>query len=361
MNAESFRLLVSGERRDFTSMATRGLLHLCEVPYFFATFLRNFCYDKGIIASESFSKPIISVGNVTLGGTGKSPLIAWLVRHFLANQNRPGLISRGYKKNDSGVNDEFLELAFHFPEVPHLLNRNRCEAARELIYRVASESVDVILLDDAFQHRKIARDLDIVLIDAMNPFGFGHLFPRGMLRESLKCLNRADIILLSRADCVSEKERMFLRDKICTQFPCQIWGEVCHSPAFLVDIKSREHFPIQSLQDKKIAAFCGIGNPGAFQKTLANALQESGAEIVEMSIFPDHHLFSESEIVRIVDSAQKLGATQILCTMKDFVKLDPLWFGDISTAAISISLQFLAGEEEFVRQIDQTIINGKKN
>jgi hypothetical protein len=238
--------LVSRQRRGLGASVIRGCLNLLELPYFSVTSLRNFLYDFGVFPTHRISLPIISVGNLTLGGTGKSPMVAWLGRFFLDLGFQPGLISRGYGKSVNHVNDEFLELAFRLPSVPHRLNRNRVAAAQDFLVPNGLNPVDLLILDDAFQHRRIARNLDIVLLDASEPFGYEHVFPRGTLRESIAALRRADVVLLffeanSQIQATERQLVSFIRDEVkpCIfvvnkwdtmvgQMPTETWGEYLH-------------------------------------------------------------------------------------------------------------------------------------
>ena len=192
-----YRAIVSGQRSGLGGWLLRGGLRLAETPYALAMRLRNWQFDRGRKAIQSVPVPVISVGNLTMGGTGKTPLVAWVARWLRQHDVRVTLISRGYGASAGGRNDEALELEHQLPDVPHLQNPDRLAAARLALEEFECQA---ILLDDGFQHRRIARDLDIVLLDACEPFGYGHVFPRGMLREPLAGLNRADVLALSRAD-----------------------------------------------------------------------------------------------------------------------------------------------------------------
>jgi tetraacyldisaccharide 4'-kinase len=339
IDANTFRELVSGRRKGVKAAAVRGLLDLLELPYYSAMSLRNLFYDTGVFHTHQLPLPIVSVGNLTLGGTGKSPLVAWLARFFLEHNRQPGIISRGYAQSVNGVNDEFLELAFHLPSVPHRLNRNRVAAAREFL---DSQNVDVLILDDAFQHRRIARNLDIVLLDALEPFGYEHIFPRGMLRESITALRRAEVVLLSRADLADETKRRKIRNRVLAYSPNILWGEIVHEPQSLVSFAKTET-DIAAIRDKRILAFCGIGNPNAFRQTL----ECCGAKVVELIPFPDHHQFSRNDLDGLEQIAGKHGVDLILCTMKDFVKIDRHISGTVPVQAVLINIRFLSGETAF--------------
>ncbi len=225
-----FRDLVSGRRRGAMAAALRGTLAAAEVPYSWAVGWRNRGYDRGLSAVYRVDVPTISVGNLTLGGTGKTPMVEWIVRQFLAQGKIVGIISRGYGAHD-GPNDEALELAWKLPGVPHVQNPDRVAAARRAIEEYECQ---VLVLDDAFQHRRIARDLDIVLLDALEPLGYGHVFPRGTLREPVEGLARANVVALSRADLLTAEQREAIRNRVAKLSPRAAWIEVVHAPLALV-------------------------------------------------------------------------------------------------------------------------------
>lgn len=379
MDGKRFRELVSGRTRGFSARVFRCFLACLAGPYGLIVRCRNFLYDCGLLKTNRFSVPVISVGNITLGGTGKSPMIAWLGRFCLQKGLKPGIISRGYGRirptsksdatesgenrddskatsrvadsthpaNSQGVNDEFLELAFLLPDVAHLQNPDRGAAAREFLDRTESERPDILLLDDAMQHRRIARDLNIVLLDATEPFGFEHVFPRGTLREPLSGLRRADAVLLSRADLVTQEQRQTIRQRVARLAPDAAWAEVAHVAKQLVST-NRTTLPLFDLKDRKILAFCGIGNPIAFQKSL----EQHGANIVELLVFPDHYQYNPADYARLEQKARELGVDRLLCTMKDLVKLDGWTLPEfLSLNALEIQLHFLEGEAEFRKKL----------
>ena len=338
---ERFYELVSGREVGITAEVFRGGLRLLEVPWCSVVAVRNFLYDQRMLSTHRFSVPIISVGNLTLGGTGKSPMVAWLCRFFLDQNLRPGLVSRGYQKLSSEGNDEFREMSHRFPTVPHLQDRNRVKAIQKLLQ---TEQVDRIILDDAFQHRRVERNIDLVLLDATAPFGFGHVFPRGTLRESINGLRRADIALLTRSDLADEAERQKIRERVLSINPNIIWGETIHVPTSLISAPfSAQSFsaePITSISGRSVLAFCGIGNPAAFQKTL----EQCGAHVAKLIPFPDHYHYTSRDADALIQTAKELGTDSILCSMKDLVKLTPMDFSACLLRAVSIEIQFTVGE-----------------
>jgi tetraacyldisaccharide 4'-kinase len=316
--------LMSGRRRGVMPAAARALLRAAEVPYACVVAHRNRRFDRGRAVVNRVGVPVISVGNVTTGGTGKTPMVAWLARWFRRRDARVTLISRGYKADEGALNDEALELERQLPDVPHLQNPDRIAAARTAIEELECQ---LILLDDAFQHRRIHRDLDIVLLDAVEPFGFGHLLPRGLLRESPRGLSRADVVVLSRADAIEPRRREEVYRQARTHAPRADWVEVSHQPRRLSNATGQVQ-TVGELNGPRIAAFCGIGNPQGFRHTLACC----GIRPVGFRSFPDHHRFQSSDIDQLAEFARSSGADALVCTGKDLVKIGvdrihdvPLW------------------------------------
>ena len=337
INPAEFRALVSGRRRGVGAMLKRCGLRVAEVPYTLGVGFRNWQFNTGRRRSEAVAVPVISVGNLTVGGTGKTPMVEWLARHFRQHDLRVAIISRGYGAEQGAVNDEALELEQKLPDVPHLQNPNRVEAAQIAIEELETQ---LILLDDAFQHRQIARDLDIVLLDALEPFGYEHLLPRGTLREPIAGLRRADVVVLTRADLLPAEERIAVRRRVERYRPDVTWVEASHAPQSLL-AASGAQASLESLRGQKVAAFCGIGNPAGFRHTIAAC----GYELVELREFPDHHLYTREDVDSLTKWAEQLPVAAVLCTCKDLVKLRVPRIGKHPLWAVSVGMQLLAGEE----------------
>ena len=283
--------------------------------------------------------PVVSVGNLTLGGTGKTPMVLWIARWLRKRGVRLTLISRGYGVQEGARNDEALELEDQLPDVPHLQNPDRVEAARSAVEQLACQ---LILLDDAFQHRRIYRDLDIVLLDATEPFGYGHVFPRGMMREPPKALARADVVALSRADMVNESRREALRRQVERFAGDALWLEMFHKPRALLRADGTEA-TIDRLTGCKVAAFCGIGNPLGFRHTLASC----GCDVVAFQEFPDHHAYEAEDLLRITQWVNgRNDVAAIVCTHKDLVKIGAARLGTRPLWALAVGMEIIAGQAE---------------
>jgi tetraacyldisaccharide 4'-kinase len=342
-----FRDVVSGRRRGVGAAALRGLLRGAEVPYTIGVAIRNRRYDAGHAVTHRVGVPVISVGNLTLGGTGKTPMVKWLARHLQNAGKRVAIVSRGYGAADGEHNDEARELAQALPDVPHVQNRDRVAGAKQAI---ADYQPDVILLDDGFQHRRLARDLDIVLLDALEPFGFEHVFPRGTLREPASGLSRAQVVCLSRADVIGADERAVIRRRVAALSPNAVWCELAHAPSRLINANGDTR-PLAWLNRRRIAAFCGIGNPVGFRHTLTS----TGSEVTAIREFPDHHAYTTTDAAELSAFARNANAESLVCTHKDLVKLNRCELDGVPVWAVEIEMRFRSGEDALTKNVVGTL------
>ncbi|MDX6613814.1 MAG: tetraacyldisaccharide 4-kinase [Blastocatellia bacterium] len=319
---------------------------------------RRMLYQRGLLRSQRISAPVISVGNLTTGGTGKTPLVESIARIVAAEGKRVCILTRGYGRKDPRqrvvVSDgkALLADAIDAGDEPRLLAENllgfaavvsdpdRVSAAIWASKNFASE---VFILDDGFQHLKIARDLNILVVDATNPWGGGQLLPRGRLREPLNGMQRADSIVITHADQATDIGS--LKVKIA-----ELAGA---KPVITSRVRTKGLRPIQqatAIADAPagpLGAFCGLGNPDSFFAHL----KLDGHSICFSRKFPDHHIYQQSEVDQLVSEARINGAQMLLTTAKDAVKLRTLRF-DMPCYALDIELSF--GEEAELRQIVQS-------
>ncbi|MGP0066369.1 MAG: tetraacyldisaccharide 4'-kinase [Isosphaeraceae bacterium] len=333
---DAYLRLIRGRSRSLPAHLARMMLSSAAILYRAAVALRNQGYDHGWLEIHRAAVPVISVGNLTVGGTGKTPMVEWVARWFRRRGKRVAILSRGYKQTQ-GLNDEGRVLEENLPDVPHLQDPDRVRSARIAVEELESE---ILVLDDGFQHRRIARDLDIVLIDALDPFGLNRLLPRGLLREPLSSLRRADLVVLSRADLVSAADRAAIRVQAERHVGPVRCVEARHAPIDLIDADGLD-IPLSDLAGRNVAAFCGIGNPEGFRRTILPLCRE----LLDLRIYPDHHDYSAADVDDLQRWARDVGANLVLTTQKDLVKLRAGTLGSSPLRALRIGLEILAGED----------------
>ena len=343
LSPAEFREIVSGRQHGQRAVVWRGLFSAIEPAYSAVVRYRNWRYDTGRTPTTRVEVPVVSVGNLTLGGTGKTPMVEWLARWFIDRGVRVAIVSRGYGAVEGQENDEAKELRQKLPTVPHLLNPKRAVGAREAIDHHGAQ---LIILDDGFQHRRLARDLDIVLVDGMEPFGFEHVFPRGTLREPLAGFARAQVIALSRSDAIEEKSRQQIHDRVRTFNRDATWLELSHQPRGLRSGDGASQ-PLDHLQGKRLLAFCGIGNPAGFR----HALVSCGYEVADFREFPDHHAYQPGDLTNLATWAEQAKVDAMICTHKDLVKLGQPIGGSRPIWALEIGLAISSGQAEFEKQL----------
>ena len=338
MDEAAFREIISGDKRGAVPTVTRGALAGRSLCYGAAVRLSTLAVHVRLKRIHEADVPVVSVGNITAGGTGKTPMVAWLVQWFQDHGLRPVILSRGYRSLPGEVNDEKLVLDQLCPGVPHLQNPNRVASSRVAVDEHAAQ---VLILDDGFQHRRLARDLDIVLIDALNPFGYGRLLPRGLLREPLAGLQRADLIIITRADQCDDDEKRRIVDRINEIRGNDAHAEVAFTPVCLVN-SAGETASFESLGDSAVTALCGIGNPAAFERTITDC----GLQIAESpQLFPDHHHYTSEDLKSVGNIANTNSAAAIVTTQKDLVKIDRDNLGNVPLWAIRIGAKILTGAD----------------
>ena len=268
---------------------------------------RSFMYSRRVLASYAVEPAVLSVGNIVAGGTGKTPMIVWLARELESRGLKVGLVSRGYRapsgdpdgedpEGSGNRNDEARMLHDMLPGVPHVQDRNRVAAAQ----RLSDAGIDVILVDDGFQHRRLSRDVDVVLVDALRPFGLPAppnggdpveaFLPRGLLREPLSALKRANAIVLTRVDSVPADVLEKLEARLSAEAPGVPIAHSQHRPKGLRD--GGQSRPLADLRGMEVDLFSGIGNPGAFEQTV----RDLGATVVSHRAFADHHNFEPADL-----------------------------------------------------------------
>ena len=320
--------IITGRTTGIIPSLLIGLL--TPLSYIYAVLLktRGWLYDCGLLKQKQLPCGVISVGNIVAGGTGKTPVVIWIAKYLQNAGFQVGVLLRGYGREDrhstlvvsdgKGVltsltesGDEASMIARKLPDVPVVVGSDRYAAGLEVI-RIWGHTEGVLILDDGFQRRQLARDLDILTIDSTQPFGTGKLLPAGTLREPKTALKRTDVLLLTRTDLAAESinfER-FRQGKPILQ--------TCHQPTRLYQLSTGEECALDLLEGQRILAVCGLGNPDAF----AGTLHQLGPEAVELLAFPDHHRYSLADLNNIVAGAHDVGANIVVTTEKDSQKLE---------------------------------------
>ncbi len=334
-----FRLLAENKQNGFGSEFWKIGLSLFSFVYGFAVRTRRSFYEKNIFKRSRLPYPVISIGNITWGGTGKTPFAELLARKISTFKKTPLVLTRGYS------HDEALELQHHLPMAVVGVGRDRLKVAR----RVAEEKrrVDVALLDDGFQHQKLFRDAEWILINAINPFGNGKLIPRGILREPLETLSRASVIVITHGNLISLEENKKLKETLKSFAPQAQFVETAMEPLFLYRAKTRVRFSLDKLEGKKVATFAGVGTPRSFQLLL----QRAGLKTVRNFEFLDHHNYSRKDLKQIKDISQSAAAEEILTTEKDFFRAKNLISEHLNPLVLAARMKIVSGEDVLTEQI----------
>lgn len=327
-------------------------LRLLSYPYLLIVRLRIFLYKTGILKTNRLKCPVISVGNLTLGGTGKTPVVEYIARFFMEKGFKPVVLTRGYGRSSKipvsvvsdgkdillsadEAGDEPCLLAENNPALPIIVGKNRFQAGN---YAIKEFKPDVIILDDGFQHLSLYRNLNVVLLNSINPLGNGHLFPAGPLREPVSSLKRAQIILHTHSDESFDKshETLSTGEDVLKFRTNHIFDKIFF-------LNEKKEIPLEELNKKRVAAFCGIGEPDSFK----NRIERYGAEVIYLKAFPDHHVYHSDDLEEVNKAAEKLNADFILTTQKDAVKIKNIASAYPSIGIVQMKIEFCEGESKF--------------
>ncbi len=337
-----FRSVLEG-RCGAGGIVLRAALAPLGILYGLAGAARAAAYRYGLAPSHQAGAPVISVGNLTVGGTGKTPFTLMLCRLLRELGRQPAILTRGYGAAVPAAADEVKLFRRLLPEVEVHAGADRVAAATAAV----AAGADVLVLDDGFQHLRLRRDLDIVLVDVACPFGGGWPLPAGLLREFAGSLARADLVCLTRCRSAGEKEVRELAEKIRRRFPQLPLLHSRHAPARLATLAGAEK-DLGTLRGLRVVAVSGIGRPEAFGQTLIDL----GAEVVDTLVFPDHHRYRRDD-VRVAELAAATRSATLVTTEKDAVKLASLPAsenpGDFLVLGIDLEVEDAAPLVERVR------------
>ncbi len=332
--------------------------------------VRYFGYRTGILRRFPLGIQVISIGNVTAGGTGKTPVTEIFARTLAAEGRKVAILSRGYRRKEAPFwvrmftqvvtkplvvsdgrhvlldsatgGDEPYMLASNLPGVAVVVDRDRVKAGRYAIKRLGC---DTIILDDGFQYQRLKHTVEVVLVDATNPFGNGSMLPRGILREPARHLKRADIIFLTkcRGDVSAVREEIRRYNDKAEIVECN------HSPRLLRDVWGREELPLSWLQGKTVCTLSGIASPKGFE----NSLRHLGAKVVWCDRYADHHRYDASEVLYALNRTADMGSDALVTTEKDAVRFPRFETAPVKCLYLRIAIEILSGDENFREIIDR--------
>lgn len=372
--------VIMNNRKGVRAKVLRVLLRGLSGIYGGVVALRLFLFRERYIHDHHLGVPVISVGNLTVGGTGKTPVVELLAKALRDRGRKVAILSRGYKSKrqrktslllrfgarlglmklppppeprvvsdfarvritDSYVaGDEPLMLAMNCPGVPVIVDRDRVNGGS---YAIKEMGADVLLLDDGLQYLRLKHRHDVVLVDRTAPWGTGFMLPRGTLREPPKNLKRASFIFLTKSDGDSEEMIVELRkyNKVADIIECR------HRPVHLQNIHTGEIIPLSVLRGKYVGAVSGIAVPQSFE----NLLRKLGAKVDVYQRFTDHHRFKEREIHQFIERCVRRDTHFILTTEKDFVRLPPMPVPDIPFCFLRVEIEILRGKEVFEKMVN---------
>jgi len=343
--------LVQGWDRGFSAGAG-GLLSAVAGSYRGLLASREWLYARGVLASRALDCPVVSVGNLTVGGTGKTPAVELAVRTLRELGHRPGVLSRGYGRRSQGVQvvadatsirldaedggDEPYLLARRLPGVPIVVGSNRFEAGT-----VARErfGITALVLDDGFQHRTLSKDLEIVMARAVNPWGNGRLLPGGPLREPLAGLARAHVVVATGARRAEDAAEV--RASVERLAPGVPVLTAVHEPTECFEASAMRFVPLSALGKTRLVAFAGIGAPDGFSRTL----RDTAVDVTAFEPFADHHWYTREDLARLERRAADTGAEGVITTEKDWVRLRTLPPLKRPMYVLSVRLRLTSGEQ----------------
>ena len=329
--------LMTDKRDDFIAKLFKFILYLASLIYALAIYLRALFYKFGIFKAEKANLKVISVGNITLGGTGKTPFVIMLAKIFAEEMKKNVcVLIRGYGW------DEQAMLKKNLPDIPVLVGENRARSCRRAIRLYGS---DTALLDDGFQHWELERDLNIVLIDSRNPFGNGSLFPRGILREPKESIKRADIVVFTKVPKTGNDINK-LKEELKAINEKLVFAEARHEPEHFYNPRKKDIVGLDSVKGKRVILISSIGDPAYFEDTIKGL----SADIAEHIIFPDHHDYRAKDIDKIKAICGERKFDYLVTTEKDAIKLNRMGFflGEYILLILVVEMAIIKGKEELI-------------
>ncbi|MEA3490102.1 MAG: tetraacyldisaccharide 4'-kinase [Candidatus Omnitrophota bacterium] len=334
--------LMKDEYGGVPHVMVKGVLRLLSWIYSAAVKVVDLAYRSGLRREHRISVPVVSVGNITLGGTGKTPFTVSLADHFLAEGKKPAVLIRGYG------NDENRMLRDELPDIPVYAGQDRVRNA----FKAVNNGSDILILDDGFQHRRIARDLNILMLDGACFFGNGSLLPRGLLREPLSAMKRADMFALTKTDMIDDERRRDMVKALDRAVPGKPVVFTRHSPTFLSDATGAA-YETGLLSGKKICLVSGIADPDYFAFLVRNL----GAKIVARREYGDHYRYRQADIESVLAECNGKDVEAIVVTRKDYVKIKDLDISRIEERlfVLNIVIEVLEGKEQLIAGLNSVV------
>lgn len=327
-----FRALAEDREQGLLSSFLKPVLGAAALGYGSASGMIRRMHERKILTRKKFPFPVLSVGNLTWGGTGKTPLVEYLARRLSDRGRVPLILTRGYS------HDEIHQIQHHLPRVRFGVGKNRIKAAEKALREAP---VDVAILDDGMQHWAVERDLDVVTVNALNPFGNEKLIPRGILREPLTALTRAGIIMISNANLLDEQGLKDLKKRISDLAPKALVVESYMEPLFFYRAKKRQRVSIERLARQKVTTFSAVGAPRSFQLTLSH----SQIKPIRNFEFTDHHRFTRGDLLEIKKVSESAEAQEIITTEKDYYRSPKMIAETLNPLILATRLRISSGEE----------------
>jgi tetraacyldisaccharide 4'-kinase len=332
--------LMTDEKKGVIYAPFKFFLYALSLLYRIGIIARAVLYKFGIFKSEKVPMRMVSVGNLTLGGTGKTPFVIGLVKLIKENLNKDAaVLIRGYGWDEQNM------LKASLPDIPVLVGENRVLSARKAI-RLYGSSIAV--LDDGFQYWELVRDLNIVLVDSRDPFGNGHLFPRGLLREPKKALERADIVVftkINKAKC----DIAALTGDIKKIKGDVVFLEAMHESIYFYNAKLRKQLDLPCVKSRRVVLLSSIGDPEYFKETI----EDLGATVVEHMTYQDHYNYRPGDMEKIMNRLSERSFDYIVTTEKDAVKLRrmSLTFGSYTLLTLAVEMKITSGKEKLIARL----------
>ena len=321
-------------------MPFKFILYVVSLLYLAGIFMRKLLYKYRIFHSEKVPLKVISVGNLTLGGTGKTPFVIGLVKILKESLNKDAVVLiRGYGW------DEQTMLKNNLPDAPVLVGENRIASAHRAIRLYGAATA---ILDDGFQYWELERDLNIVLVDSRNPFGNGRLFPAGVLREPKSALKRANIIVFTKID-KKRCDTAAIKNELKNLNPGLIFLEAIHRPKHFYSAKLRKEFALSHVNGKRVVLLSSIGDPGYFQETVSGL----GATVVEHMIYVDHYNYKAKDAKNLMKRLSERSFDFLITTEKDAVKLRrmSISFGNYAVFTLAVEMEITEGKEILIDRL----------